>query len=225
MVEKLFHCEICRSKVLESRLKKHHAKVHANIDHNIYKPLSDIASSIVASEMSPKANIEPANNQPAPIINSVWGIEMPKDDGNMHVQCGICRNKMPAADLNAHMKRKHSEPMDQVDAIGRMVDGQSPDAFKTFNSFVAKSMYEQSDSSIVDKLQPPNTPKKDSIDFGLTFKPTNQTTNLEQIFAPPADFGPSKAETFYTIRITEGQMQDFLNNKRIYPKNGAFYLK
>lgn len=213
MVEKLFHCEICRSKVLESRIKKHHAKVHANLDHDIYKPLSDVASAIVATEMSPKAIIKPVNSQSTPI-----NITPLKDDGKIHVQCEICRNKMPAADLGAHLKRKHSEPIDQVDAIGTMADGQSS---KTFNSFAAK--HDQLvNSSIVDKLQPPDTPKKDRIDFGRTFKPT---TNVEQIFEPPANFGSSKAETFYTIRVTEGQMQDFLNNKRIYPKDGAFYLK
>lgn len=215
MVEKLYYCEICRSKLLESRINKHHAKVHPKLDHDFYKPLSDIASANVASEMSPKARFEATNSQPVP-TTSVWGIEPPKDDGQMHVQCGICRNKMQATDLDAHMKRKHSESVDQVDAIGTMADRQSLDSMNSFNSFTQKY------SSIVDKLQPPVTPKKDLIDSGRTFK---STTNVEQIFDPPADFGPSKTETFYTIRVTEGQMQDFLNNKRIYPKDGAFYLK
>lgn len=226
MVDKLFHCEICRSKVLESRLKKHHAKVHSNIDHDIYKPLSAVGLEVSPNvKMGTEQNQGTENQLTQPMsVNAVWNIEPPKDAGKVHVQCTFCNNKMPAESMNEHMKRKHSEPTDQVDAIGTigtMVDVMSLDtvgkhtpvaASKTFNAF----------APLVNSTSVKMEPKNDLIDFGRNIKPT---TSLKHNVEAAADAGPSNEETFYTIRVTEAQMQELLNNNRIYPKKGAFYLK
>lgn len=217
---RLYHCEICRSKILGSRIKKHHAKIHPDVLHDIYTPLMNIASEV----SSKKSDVKVADIDPS-AISSVWGIETSNDETQIHVQCGICRNKMRAADLDAHIRRKHAEPIDQVDAIGTIVDMISLDTIGnqlTVGGFVKQGMPVQQLANNNDQDLPSTAPKttsnKNSIDFGRA------TTSVQNI-KPTVNVSQPTEEIFYTIRINEAQMQDLLNNNRIYPKNGAFYLK
>lgn len=213
MVDKLFYCEICRSKVLESRLEKHHAKVHSSLSFDNYKPLTNVASP------------NTVNTKVADItsVRNVWGIESPTDVRQVHVRCTVCCNKMLPENLDGHMKRKHPEPIDQVDAIGTMVDAMTvnnmekpiPDSTlsqRRINSYFNKPSVSHFGSAGQTES------KNDVIDFDRSFRPAIN-------FQPTAQDGSSNDTTFYTIRVNEAQMQELLNNNRIYPKDGAFYLK
>lgn len=221
-VDRLYHCGICQSKMLESRIKKHHAKVHPDFTFDIYTPLMS-----VASEMSPKKSDAKAADIDSSAINGLWGIGSPNDESQIHVQCGVCRNKMRAADLDAHMKRKHAEPIDQVDAIGTMVDMIDAMGIQLpVGGFAKQVMPGQQLANNSEHDLPSSaaktTPNKDSIDFGRDSRAAStSTTNIK----PSVDVDRSNEEVYYTIRINEVQMQELFNNNRIYPKNGAFYLK
>lgn len=221
----IYHCGVCRTKVLETRLKKHHAKVHPTASYDIYTNLTNYAAS---EQPSNNHNFEMALEIPKR-SEPVWNVEPPNDPDMIHIECNICHNKMTAMALEAHMKRKHAgDAGDQVDAIGVMggemsfdtverhaLAGQLKSANFLANQFMTEHFKDQSKPM---PLEPFN-PAKNNVEYGRNFKPFAKTTQLV-----PSE--KSKDDTiFYSIRITEDQMQHFLNENRIQAKDGTFYLK
>lgn len=194
----LFHCEVCRSKVLQTRLKKHHQKVHPDQNYDIY------------TSMAPEntGNVE----YPAQKVTS-FDTEKPEkgltsnDEQMVHVRCEVCRNCMPAMDLSAHMKRKHNHTNEQVDAIGKMAEGLSIKE-TSFHSMFSERIIETAPLRYVHDLAQPALSDSDATNVIAL---QNSKSSTESIF--------------YSLRVTEAQMQQLLNQNRIYPKDGHFYLK
>lgn len=207
----LFQCQICHSKILENRLQKHHAKVHASIDHDIYIPLTTIDTPQVALE------------------NSFEHIT-PVDEKLAHVSCTICGNRMPAESLDQHMKRKHNDVGDQVDAIGTKVNSMSMDVFET-------SQESSLTSSTVNNptIHPPKQSQEQTAAATAAWMTTNwpkaknpfsksfHFTAIPKVDASTTTMDDS--QPFYTIRVSVAQMKQLMNENRIDPKDGHFYLK
>lgn len=216
----IYQCGICLAKVLENCLQKHHAKVHANINYDIYERLPDVATKVpsinsTAPIPAPILSVKEAERQK--IIKSVWGIEPPKDAKSVHVQCDVCQNRMPAESLEIHMKRKHGDSADQVDAIGTMCNGKSLDDVEQSASVVRMDSFVGRIERIQPKFEPNlgvmNTqPPKDSAAFAQFSK------SVPHVEEP-------KVEPFYTIRVSEIQMKQLLDENRVFPKDGFLYLK
>lgn len=194
----IYNCEICKSRISEKRLKKHHEKVHSGINHDIYRPLTSVTLKMCENNNVPLAAEKPKE------IDSVWGFEKPSDESAVHVQCTICNNKMPAGIIEAHMIRKHSEAFDQVDAIGVMTKELDP-IIENALAGLSKDVSPFTRNFMDDVRKCP---------YGT--KTTESTAGL---------IATTSTEKFYNIRISEEQMQEFLDQKRIYPKDGALYLK
>lgn len=195
----LYQCEICHSKILENRLQKHHSKVHPNINDDIYTKIASITSNGV---------IKATEKCSVPNLND-WGIEASKDEKLIHISCNVCQNRMPAENLDLHMKRKHSNTIDQVDAIGSKMHCMSLDVVEQpalTDAFNIKSFREHLNKRPDQSVQASTSTNP--------FKPTNSTLDA-------TNNGP----VFYTVRVTEAQMQQLLDENRIYPKNGFFHLK
>lgn len=124
------------------------------------------------------------------------------------------------------MKRKHVDAVDQVDAIGIRVDEMSFDEIgiaphgmaqmcNTFRklSFDKKSIPDNNvaASSSLPLTEPKTDPLKNHTEYGKPGNPLAQKDN--------------DTVGYYTVRITERQMQEFLDQNRIYAKDGSFYLK
>lgn len=215
----IYFCNICRSKLLENRVKKHHEKVHPNINHDIYIPVVDLQAAVE----------EVKNPKESSAIEDVYNLEAPKDDAMVHVRCDVCQNKMPKSQIESHMKRKHAEPSDQVDAIGINVQAIS---LKSAGNPGLPSPKVSLDNPV--NLSQVNAPSKfgsplsvgmpmavdidfssDIIAFGRNFRPEGFEKETES----------KPTQHFYNIRLTEEQMHKFLEEKLLYPKDGALYLK
>lgn len=225
----LYQCEICCSKILETNLSKHHTKVHAGENFDIYTMLTGTPAKQLTNnnnEQSPKKKEDTKG----------WQIDPPIDEKMVHIPCDICNNKMPAFVIEEHKKRKHLNSVDQVDAVGIMPDVMTPKKHPTMsaNNFVNTNQqnFIQKSGGVFFKAQQPNlgtiTPNDDftlsqrfksALSFG-TSKPDLFGTSKSDSFGTPHTMGP-----FYTIRVTEAQMQELLDKNRIYPKDGTFYLK
>lgn len=249
----LYQCEICCSKILETNLSKHHTKVHAGENFDIYTMLTGPPSKQLANN-----NVEPSPTKKEDI--SGWQIDPPKDETMVHIPCDICNNKMPAFVIEEHKKRKHLNSVDQVDAVGIMANAMTPKKhpMMTTSNFVNTNQQNviQKSGGIFFKAQQPNlgtiTPNDDftisqrfksALSFGTSkpysfgiSKPDSFSTSKPDSFgkSEPDSFGISKPDSFgtpqamapfYTVRVTEAQMQELLNKNRIYPKDGTFYLK
>lgn len=212
---RLFQCQVCNSKILENHLQKHHLKVHAAIDHDIYTLLTmNGTTPPVAGNTDAKASINWfQNNSPA------------ADEKLVHVACSICGNRMAAESLDQHMKRKHNDVSDQVDAVGTKV------------SSVSIGMIEKTEEAKVgtaSKASPINpseqfqglvapdmmtnwprakNPFSSSFRFAATSKIDASTTT------------DANSQPFYTIRVSVAQMKQLMSENRIEPKEGYFYLK
>lgn len=188
----LYECKICHSKIVESRVKKHHAKVHPNNNYDIYTEVYNSES-----------------KTSAPLIDfDVWNIEASKDDSVVHVSCSVCKNRMPIGHLDAHMARKHNDTDDQVDAIGTQANA-IPKPNSSDNKLVREFLINQSKQ----KNTGPSPMKPESFGSSEHFQPT------------PDPKTSTNEPVFYTIRVSEAQMQQLLDQNRIIPKNGFLHLK
>lgn len=203
----LFQCEVCHTKILESRLQKHHAKVHPTIDHDIYTPL------ITDDEPPAPHCIETTNasKHPMQVSDSVWNefVAPGADEKMVHVSCNICSNRMPIESLDQHMKRKHNDVGDQVDAIGTKVNSMSIDAIEVVTATTVATSNETKNQS--DGFTKAKNPFSRPCRF-TTIPKTDASTTMDE-------------EAYYTIRVSVAQMKRFLNENRIDPKHGHFYLK
>lgn len=209
---RLFQCQVCHSKILENHLQKHHAKVHADIDHDIYTPLTtNDMPPPVAGDTDAKAS-----------INWFENIPLPADEKMVHVSCTICKNRMPASTLDQHMKRKHNDVCDQVDAVGAKVNSMSLDVMeKSADPKVVTSTKIATGPHGQFQGLPPaelttNWPKAKNP-FSTSF----QFTAAQKMDASTT----TDLQPFYTIRVSVEQMKQLMNDSRIEPKEGYFYLK
>lgn len=133
---------------------------------------------------------------------------------------------MPALALDEHMKRKHpASPADQVDAIGTMADAMSMKIDEKPMASGSVSSNNRSQNSIQKAADNFFKPKPTNFS-GNPFQPAKDDFTLSQQFQSALSFGAPKSEmAHYTIRVTEAQMQQLLDQNRIYPKDGTFYLK
>lgn len=205
----LYQCAICHSKILENRLQKHHLKVHANINDDIYTKITSIAS-----DMPPNGVINATEKSPEPNHHE-WGIEQSKEEQLIHVSCHVCQNRMPAENLDSHMKRKHSNTTDQVDAIGIKMNDISLDVVEqsaltdSFNTKFIREQWNKQANQGVQEASKSINPFRMAVGNSIH-------SRLDV---------PNNEPVFYTIRVSEDQMQQLLNENRIYPKNGFFHLK
>lgn len=200
----MFQCQLCHSKILENRLQKHHAKVHANIDHDIYTPLAtDDASNVNSTQV----------NDPC------WSehITPAADEKMVHVSCNICSNRMPIDSLDQHMKRKHSDAGDQVDAVGTNVNSMSIDVTEKAEN-VATSNHRNKQAEEL-TIGWPKVKNPFSSSFRFTAIPKMDASTM--IDSEEA----SKPSAYYTIRVSADQMKQLMTENRIDPKDGYFYLK
>lgn len=204
----LFQCQLCHSKILENRLQKHHAKVHgAGIDHDIYTPLT--------------TNDAPRNIDTKTSENRFEQVTPPVDEKLVHASCTICGNRMPISCLDQHIKRKHHDEVDagdQVDAVGTKVNSMSIDVIETSEkSMLANHPPKQSQEQTAEWMTT-NWPKAKnpfSSSFRFTAIPKiDASTTMDEDSQP-----------FYTIRVSVAQMKQLMNENRIDPKDGHFYLK
>lgn len=198
----LYHCNICSSNVLENRLQKHHAKVHPNVNYDIYAQVPELPA------------VENVDTQTEASVDlTEWCLEAPKDGGMVHVTCTICGNKMPRCQLKGHMMRKHGDAGDQVDAIGVSADAMSLDVVE--NMFTAAKFSAFHKPTVSNN----NTPKPPS---NLSAEPAK----IPVVFGKnPKSIAPKDDDEFYTVRISKRQMQLYLDQGRVYPKDGMFYIK
>lgn len=233
----LYQCEICCSKILETNLSKHHTKVHAGENFDIYTKLTGPPSKQLANN-----NVEPSQNKKEDI--SGWQINPPTDEKMMHIPCDICNNKMPAFVIEEHKKRKHLNSVDQVDAVGIMANAVTPKKHPMMpaSNFVntKQQTFIQKSGGVFFKAQQPNLgiiTQNDDFTMSQRFKSAlsfgTPTPNSFDTLKPdsfgtfkPDSFGtPQAMAPFYTVRVSEAQMQELLDKNRIYPKDGTFYLK
>lgn len=167
-------------------------------------------------ELATTSNDEAAA-QTEVVDHQAWGLEVPKDENSVHVMCSICANKMPKSHLEGHMKRKHADPVDQVDAIGIRREDISPDEFRNAPQMANRKQVFNMEGA---------------PDNNVTARPSSlSSTEQLKSFAEYGKLGNPLASNhtntvdYYTIRITEHQMKDFLEQKRIFPKDGFLYLK
>lgn len=193
----LFQCEICKSNILENRMKKHHEKVHPGIDFDIYRPLTTNSAPQVASNIDTKALEQPFKH-----------ITPSADEKLVHVSCTICGNRMPESNLEQHMKRKHNQDVgDQVDAVGTKVTSMSID--DVIETHPPKQQLQEQTGWPKAKY-----PFSSSFRFTAIPKVDASTTTMDD-----------DAQPFYTIRVSVAQMKQLMNENRIDPKEGHLYLK
>lgn len=213
----LFQCQLCHSKVLENRLQKHHAKVHAGIDHDIYTSLITNDAPQVVRHVDSKAS-----ENSTQVNNSV------ADEKMVRVSCNICGNRMPVDSLDQHMKRKHNDDGDQVDAVGTKVNSMSVDVIEKsedakaataaavaaidISNHFKKQSQEPTESWMTSSWPKAKNPFSSSVRFTAIPKTDASTMMIDE-------------EPFYTIRVSVAQMKELMKENRIDPKDGHFYLK
>lgn len=206
-MDQLYYCEICSLMVPASQTQKHHAKIHSNINYDIYTPVHNALETSIDLDFGPET-VSSSSSQS--------NVEVKE-----RVSCNICKNRMPAESLGTHIQRKHSETVDQVDAIGNF-----------HVNTISSDVLEQNTASGLLALRlngnkvSPSVANKKAV--------TIQTMDLS-FNATKNDFGPAsnrnttkeikKNDTFYSIRVSVEQMQQWLDENRIYAKDGEFYLK
>lgn len=220
----LFQCQLCHSKILENRLQKHHAKVHANIDHDIYTPLTaeDVPQTARHSDTKASENSVQVNDP-------VWPIPPTVDEKMVHVCCNICSNRMPVDSLDQHMKRKHNDAGDQVDAVGTTLNAMSTIEVVEKSEHVATTA--KLAIATVDTL---NQPKKKSQELTERWtatgwpkaqNPFSSSFRFTAIPKTDASTMIDNEEAYYNIRVSVAQMKQLMAENRIDPKDGHFYLK
>lgn len=207
---RLFQCQVCHSKILESNLQKHHAKVHADVDHDIYILLT-------TNDTPPPAA---SNTDAEASMNWFQNISSAADEKLVHVSCTICGNKMPFESLDQHMKRKHNDVCDQVDAVGTKVNTMSIDLVEKSEAAKvataakeANGMHEQFQGPLAAKMLTSWPKAKNPFRFTATPKIDATTTT------------DPDSQPFYTVRVSVDQMKQLMSENRIEPKEGHFYLK
>lgn len=177
-----YYCVICRQTVCQKRLKKHHNKMHPDENFDIYVQSPDFEPQMRHIDSKPLENASTMAKQA-----EQWGYQPTNDSNMVHVSCEICQNRMPATDLDLHLKRRHNAD-EKLSQITTKLAGTSLNG-------VAKAV--------------------SNIPFSKFYK-TNSNAQVNT---------KSSAEAFYTIRVSESQMQELLQQKRVVPKDGFFYLK
>lgn len=224
----LFQCELCHSKILENHLQKHHAKVHAAINYDIYTPVTTNGAPSVPSKADADTNA---------VIDRFKSIAPPPaaDEKMVHIACNICGNRMPSQSLDQHMKRKHIDAGDQVDAVGIQTKVNSMTISVMEKSENPKVMAAAAAATAaVTAIDAADHPQKQSQEhMGATEWTTNwpKTKNpfsksFQFTAAPKTDASTTTdTEAFYTIRVSVDQMKQLMSQNRIEPKDGYFYLK
>lgn len=208
----LFYCTVCQSKILENHLQKHHAKMHVEIENDIYTLLT------TNDAPPPVAN----NTDAKPSVSSFDHMLPAADENLVHVTCTICNNRMPAKSLDQHMKRKHTDVGDHVDAVGTQVSSISIDTLekvmkfaKTATNNVVHRPQEQFQGRPASGMMTngPKTNNPFATPFSATPKINASTPTVENSLP------------FYTLRVSVDQMKQLMAENRIEPKHGFLYLK
>lgn len=148
----------------------------------------------------------------AVIVDSSWGLAAPKDERTVHVTCGVCQNRMPNENLAGHMAKKHADTDDQVDAIGTKLSGMSMACREKPHSTTQIGQDSYGKSSIREFLSDQS-------------KQTVFPSIKQEPFAAPTPNPTNIGPVFYTIRVSESQMQQLLEQNRVFPKDGFLHLK
>lgn len=149
----------------------------------------------------------------------------PSDEG--FTTCNICRNIMKTSNLEKHMRRQHLEKAIDLDSDSEQdekpiikVEKDAGHSTVATNQHLEKAIDLDQDSKHDDK-------PKIKIEKNITVAtPTPIPKEIPSNELNETNQEPSDSETeFYPLRISKSELERFLLAKRIYPRNGNFYLK
>lgn len=136
--------------------------------------------------------------------------------------CNICQNRIKTSAMDQHMRRKHLEKAIVLDSDSDNDEKPKIKVEKDAGHSAVATLDSDSDHEDKPKIKveknaghstvttPTPIPKE------IRSNESNERSNQK----------PNDSETeFYPLRISKSELERFLLAKRIYPKNGNFYLK
>lgn len=136
--------------------------------------------------------------------------------------CNVCRKRIKTNDLETHMRRKHLEKPIVLDSDSDRDEKPKIKIEKDAGHSTVTTTDSDSDEDDKPRIKVEKNAEHNTV---ATSKPIPKEIPSNESHERPNQ-EPSDSETeFYPLRISKSELERFLLAKRIYPKNGNFYLK